>query len=149
MIPMRILRLFLVVVFVVYGHIVHGTSDQQSNIDIQVKSFYLPSQSDIKVNKYVFAYTVYITNHGENGVQLRSRHWQIRDNLGTESSIDGVGVLGMLPYIAPGETFQYTSGAMIQTEKGFIKGNYGMMDTNGTQFMVEIPEFVLNKNATD
>ena len=149
MIPMRILRLFLVVVFVVYGHIVYGNSDQQSNIDIQVKSFYLPSQSDIKVNKHVFAYTVYITNHGENGVQLRSRHWQIRDNLGTESSIDGVGVLGMLPYIAPGEAFQYTSGAMIQTEKGFIKGNYGMMDTNGTQFMVEIPEFVLNKNATD
>jgi len=116
----------------------------KDDISVDVQASYLPGRSNISSGLYVYTYTVNITNNGNSGVQLRTRHWFIKDGTEKTREVFGVGVVGRLPYIAPGETFQYTSGAAISTPTGLIKGAYEMINTDGEIFKVKIPEFILS-----
>jgi ApaG protein len=91
----------------------------------------------------VFAYTVQITNTGERPVQVISRHWIITDGDLGEQDVRGLGVVGQQPLLAPGETFEYTSGCPLTTAVGTMRGSYHCVGENGVPFDVEIPEFVL------
>ena len=116
----------------------------KDDISVDVQVSYLPGRSNISSDLYVYTYTIKITNSGNSGVQLRTRHWFIEDETEKTREVFGVGVVGRLPYIAPGETFQYTSGAAISTPTGLIKGVYEMISADGESFNVEIPEFTLS-----
>ena len=120
----------------------------QNNIEIEVKVAYLPNQSDIQNSQYAYAYTITITNKGGSGVQLRTRRWLIEDETGNVEEVVGEGVIGQQPYLSPGESFEYSSGAIISTETGSMKSSYGMINDDGKRFDAEIPEFVLSEPYT-
>tara|TARA_B100001123_G_C15004449_1_gene904897 strand:+ start:275 stop:655 length:381 start_codon:yes stop_codon:yes gene_type:complete len=118
--------------------------NNENNISISVETIYLQQDSDPENNKYFFLYTISILNKGSVGAKLLSRHWVIEDSNGKTQDVKGEGVVGEQPHITPGEEFQYTSGAMIETALGTMKGTYQMIDDNERYFDAEIPEFILS-----
>lgn len=112
-------------------------------VSVQVQSIYIESQSAPDEQRYVFAYTVTIRNLGRTPVQLLGRYWLITNGNGRETEVQGEGVIGVQPHIAPGEEYQYTSGAVIETPLGTMQGHYEMIDAEGKPFRVAIPVFRL------
>lgn len=112
-------------------------------IRIVVRTQYLPEQSDVRSNRYVFAYTIRISNESDQRVQLRSRQWHILHANGKEEEVRGPGVVGKQPIIAPGGGFQYTSGCILTTPHGTMRGTYEMVRDDGSTFQAEIPAFSL------
>lgn len=97
----------------------------------------MPSQ------RYVYSYTITIANQGDEPAQLISRHWHIRDARDKLQEVQGVGVVGEQPHLAPGESFTYTSGVVLETETGIMQGTYQMRADSGAMFDAEIPAFAL------
>ena len=118
------------------------------HIRIEVETAYLDGDSAPDENRYVFAYTVTIRNEGDTPARLLSRYWRITDADGRVQEVEGEGVVGEQPYLKPGEGFQYTSGAQLQTEMGTMTGQYHMIDDHGTRFAAPIPEFLLTTPRT-
>lgn len=114
-----------------------------NGVRVVVRSEYLRDQSDARANRYVFAYTIRISNDSEQPVQLRTRHWHILHGSGKEEQVHGPGVVGKQPVIAPGTSFQYTSGCVLSTPHGTMRGSYEMVGADGTAFQAEIPAFSL------
>lgn len=112
-------------------------------IAIQVSTQYLQQQSDPGHPSYAFAYTITILNNRDQPVRLLSRHWIITDQNGKVDEVKGNGVVGQQPLIAPGHSYQYSSGAVLQTEIGDMHGSYTMQDADGELFDAPIPLFVL------
>jgi ApaG protein len=112
-------------------------------IDVQPVAQFIPDQSDPDDNRYLFAYTITITNTGEVPAQLVSRHWIITDAHEEIQEVRGLGVVGKQPLLKPGESFQYTSGSSLTTPVGTMKGTFQMVAEDGTHFEAEIPEFTL------
>ena len=112
--------------------------------DVQVEPIYLEEQSSPAENHYVWAYHISITNQSRHNVQLVGRHWQITDALGRQQEVNGAGVVGKQPVLAPGETFEYTSGTPLTTPSGIMAGHYEMEAETGNQFMIQIPAFSLD-----
>ncbi len=113
------------------------------NIQIAVKSFYVDTQSNPDENRYVFAYTITIQNQGLVPAKLLTRHWIITDSNGRVDEVRGEGVVGEQPYLRPGEGFQYTSGAIIETSVASMQGSYQMIADDGVKFDAKIPAFAL------
>ncbi len=114
------------------------------HITVTAKVAYLPEQSDELAGRYVFSYTITITNTGEIPAQLISRHWIITDAERSSQEVRGLGVVGEQPLLKPGESFEYTSGTAIPSPVGTMRGSYQMVAEDGHQFDAEIPEFVLS-----
>jgi ApaG protein len=92
----------------------------------------------------VFAYTITITNTGEVSAQLLSRHWIITDANNLVQEVKGQGVVGAQPKLKPGESFEYSSGSVLTTPVGTMRGAYQMVAEDGTRFDATIPEFTLS-----
>jgi len=114
------------------------------SIRISVEPAFLDEQSSPDEDYYVWAYTIRIANEGSDVVQLLTRHWRITDATGQTQEVHGDGVVGEQPVLAPGEEFEYTSGAPLATPSGFMVGTYGMRNAQGEEFDVEIPAFSLD-----
>jgi ApaG protein len=112
-------------------------------IRVTVKSVYVPEQSSPRAQRYVFAYTVRIVNEGATSAQLRSRHWVITDGNGKVEEVRGPGVVGQQPYLKPGDQFEYTSGCVLQTARGEMRGTYQMHRPDGSVFDAAIAPFAL------
>ena len=117
----------------------------KNKIEVNVEVTYLPEQSNLVSSQYAYAYTITITNNGETGAQLRTRRWLIQDESGETEEVIGEGVIGQQPHLSPGESFKYSSGAVISTETGTMKGSYGMISDQGQRFDAVIPEFTLSE----
>ncbi len=111
-------------------------------IETQVK--YLPEQSDEEADRFVFSYTISITNLGSIAARLISRHWVITDAYNHVQEVRGQGVVGEQPMLQPSQSFEYSSGTVLATQVGTMRGSYQMVAEDGTEFDVEIPEFVLS-----
>src|SRR5678816_880504 len=96
-------------------------------IRVSVESQYVADQSSPRARRYVFAYTVKIENEGSEPARLRSRHWIITDGDGRVEEVRGPGVIGQQPFLRPGEHFEYTSGCVLQTPRGQMRGTYQMV----------------------
>ena len=120
----------------------------KNKIEVNVEVTYLPEQSNLASSQYAYAYTVTIINNGETGAQLRTRRWLIQDESGETEEVIGEGVIGQRPHLSPGESFKYSSGAVINTETGTMKGSYGMISDQGQRFDAVIPEFTLSEPFT-
>jgi ApaG protein len=118
------------------------------NIKVRVKSQYDPSRSNPNQNEWFFLYTVRITNEGSDTVQLMSRHWVITDGMGKVQEVRGPGVVGNQPVLAPGESFEYTSGCPLTVPFGSMQGTYQMVNDREEQFDIEIAPFVLMEPQT-
>lgn len=120
------------------------TAGYKHQIQIDVRTSYLPGQSEPGQNRYVFAYTITITNAGSVPARLVTRHWIITDANEQKREVRGEGVVGEQPYLLPGTSFQYTSGTILETPVGTMQGSYQMIADDGTAFDAEIPSFTLS-----
>jgi len=114
------------------------------NIEVKVTPRFIPDRSSPDNNYFFWAYTVAITNHGREQVQLKTRHWRITDAHGRLQEVRGAGVIGEEPVLKAGESFEYTSGVPLQTPSGFMVGTYGMVSAAGERFDIDIPAFSLD-----
>jgi len=117
-------------------------------IDIAVATRFLDEQSSPDADRYVFAYTIRIHNSGEVPARLLSRHWVITDANGKVQEVRGAGVVGEQPWLRPGEDFEYTSGAVLETALGTMHGSYQMVADDGTEFDAPIAPFTLSVPRT-
>lgn len=117
--------------------------DHQPNIQIAVKTHYLSEQSSPEEDRYAFAYTVEISNRSDETVKLLNRFWHITDDNEKVEEVRGEGVIGQQPEILPGQSFHYTSGAVIETQFGSMRGDYEMQTADGKKFTAQIPPFLL------
>jgi ApaG protein len=119
-------------------------SNDKFPIDINAKVNYLAEQSDEDDGRYVFAYTITLTNSSDSTVQLISRHWIITDSENHVQEVRGKGVVGEQPVLKPGQSFEYSSGTVLATQVGTMQGSYQMVAEDGTEFDAPIPMFVLS-----
>ncbi|KGD62202.1 CO2+/MG2+ efflux protein ApaG [Alcanivorax jadensis T9] len=113
------------------------------NIQVSVDTEFLADQSDPDSLRWVFAYHITIRNEGSVSARLLTRHWVITDGEERVQEVHGEGVIGEQPHIAPGQTFSYTSGAILETEVGSMRGSYQMIGEDGTHFDAHVPMFTL------
>jgi len=113
------------------------------DIGIDVATNYIDDQSEPASDRYVFAYTITISNNGDCPARLISRHWVITDANGKVQEVTGDGVVGEQPHLNPGEVFRYSSGAVLETPVGAMQGLYRMEADNGVNFDAPIAPFTL------
>ena len=113
-------------------------------IDVAVSTRFLPEQSAPDERRYVFSYTIRIHNRGQVPARLLSRHWLITEDNGKVQEVRGEGVVGEQPWLRPGDDFEYTSGAVLETGLGTMQGSYQMLADDGTAFEAPIAPFTLS-----
>lgn len=114
------------------------------DIRVDVRTRFLGDESAPADNRYVFAYTIRIANAGSVPAQLLTRHWIITDANGRVQEVRGDGVVGEQPHLSPGEHFEYTSGAILETAVGTMRGSYRMLADDGRHFDASIAPFTLS-----
>ncbi len=117
---------------------------QDAHIDVNVRTQYIEGQSSPEENRFVFSYTITIRNTGRLAAKLLTRHWIINDANGNVQEVHGEGVVGEQPYLRPDESFEYTSGTVIETPVGSMEGSYQMVTDDGFAFDANIPAFTLS-----
>ena len=116
-------------------------------LTVSVRPVYLDEQSDVFASRFVFAYFVQLQNHGQGEVQLLRRHWVIHHGDGRVVDVEGEGVVGQQPVLAPGTTHAYHSFCVLETMTGSMEGTYLMQRPNGARFRAVIPRFALRARA--
>ncbi len=116
-----------------------------AHIDVGVTTQYIEDQSSPEENRFVFSYTITIRNTGSLAAKLLTRHWIINDANGNVQEVHGEGVVGEQPYLLPNESFEYTSGTVIETPVGSMEGSYQMITDDGFAFDANIPAFTLSQ----
>ena len=124
-----------------------GSEALTDGIRVQVRARYSAEHSDPKGSHWFFLYTIRVSNEGENEARLISRHWIIIDATGQAQEVRGEGVVGQQPLLAPGESFEYTSGCPLSTPFGSMSGSYEMQRSDGVRFDAEIALFELVEPA--
>lgn len=117
-------------------------------IRITVRPMYLRDQSEPSQQHYVFAYFVRVENVGVRVAQLISRRWLIHDSSGEDVEVQGEGVVGEQPVIAPGGVHEYQSFCILKSGEGFMEGHYNFVSPDGTNFRAEIPRFILSASES-
>ncbi len=123
-----------------------GNTDYQFDIDVDTR--FLDDQSAPEEGRYVFAYTIHIRNEGKVPARLLGRRWLITDGNGKVQEVVGEDVVGEQPWLRPGEGFEYTSGAVLETDIGTMRGSYDVLADDGTRFAAPIPAFTLSVPRT-
>lgn len=123
----------------------HQKETDTAHIDVDVKTQYIEEQSSPEENRFVFSYTITIRNTGSLAAKLLTRHWIINDANGNVQEVHGEGVVGEQPYLQPDESFEYTSGTVIETPVGSMEGSYQMITDDGLAFDANIPAFTLSQ----
>ena len=118
------------------------------DVRVQVTAQYAPERSQPSSNQWFFLYTVTISNEGPDTVQLLTRHWIITDGAGHVEEVRGPGVVGKQPTLAPGESFEYTSGCPLPTPFGVMEGTYQMVTSTGEHFDAKVAPFTLSEPYT-
>jgi ApaG protein len=113
-------------------------------IAVSVEPTYLEANSSPARSQYFWAYRVTIENQGRETVQLLSRHWMITNARGELTEVKGLGVIGEQPFLKPGQSYAYTSGAPLDTPWGMMGGSYEMESDRSERFSIEIPTFSLD-----
>ncbi len=117
---------------------------KRHQIDVDVATRFLDEQSAPAEHRFVFSYTIQIRNRGEVAARLLTRHWVITDTNGKVQEVRGDGVVGEQPWLRPGDSFEYTSGAVLETSVGTMRGSYQMLADDGTRFDAQIAQFTLS-----
>lgn len=118
-------------------------NESEYKIRVDAKPRYLEEHSQPDADRFVFAYTITISNEGAVPARLLSRHWIITDANGQVREVRGDGVIGEQPRLEPGELYRYTSGSLLETPVGSMRGSYTMITDDGHRFDAVIPAFTL------
>ncbi|WP_347301922.1 Co2+/Mg2+ efflux protein ApaG [Croceibacterium sp. TMG7-5b_MA50] len=119
-----------------------------AGVTVRVAVTFMPDQSRVAGGRWFWVYHMRLENNRDDTVQLATRHWRITDGRGVVSLVDGEGVVGETPVLAPGSTHDYVSGCELTTRTGSMEGHYGFLAEDGTPFEVAIPFFPLAAPAT-
>lgn len=120
------------------------TTQTTSGIKISVKVVYQSEYSNPGRNHFMFSYHITIENLSEYTIQLKNRHWDIYDSIGTRKTVDGEGVIGEQPILQPGQKHAYVSGCNLRSEIGYMLGYYTMTRlVDKEDFQVDIPRFYM------
>ena len=122
---------------------VFSSETSTRGIRVRVRSAYVPERSDPAAHHWFFIYNIQISNEGSETAQLVSRHWIITDANGEVQEVQGPGVVGEQPTLAPGDTFEYTSACPLPTPFGSMRGTYQMVTSDGESFDAVIAPFTL------
>lgn len=140
----------IVNLFKLFGNaaqIMNESTKVDFNFQISITTKYIKAQSNPDQGQFTFAYTITISNHGNKAAKLISRQWVIQDSNGKTQKVKGAGVVGKFPYLRPGESFEYTSGATLKTPVGAMHGSYQMQSDDGITFDLPIPAFSLTARS--
>jgi ApaG protein len=118
------------------------------HVRVRVECEHSPEHSSPAARRWFFVYTITIANEGDETVQLLTRHWVITDANDHVEEVHGPGVVGQQPVLAPGESFQYSSGCPLGTSFGVMEGTYQMVTADGEAFDVRIAPFTLTEPST-
>lgn len=118
--------------------------NEKNNILVETFPQYIEDQSSPEKGQYFFAYTITITNKGTVPAKLISRRWLITDSNGKTQEVEGDGVIGEQPHLKSGESFRYSSAAIIDTPVGVMQGDYSMLSDQGDKFKAPISKFTLS-----
>lgn len=121
------------------------SNTETEGVRVIVKAAFWPERSSPDNNQWAFTYAVSVKNEGTRAATLRTRHWVITDANGRVEEVRGEGVVGKQPRLEGGDTFEYTSWAMLRTPFGTMRGEYVMERIDGTRFEAKIGEFVLTQ----
>ena len=121
-----------------------STANKHHPIEISAEPIYLEDESEPHSDQFVWSYQITIQNRSQRSIKLRKRCWHITDSNGFTHEIKGDGVVGLEPVVKPGESFSYTSGAVLSAPSGIMFGNYEMESPEGDTFSVSIPAFSLD-----
>jgi ApaG protein len=114
-------------------------------VKVSVETYYQPEYSNPLSSEYMFAYKITIENNNDFSIRLVSRHWYIYDSNGSMREVQGDGVVGVQPIIAPGNSYQYVSGCNLRSEMGKMNGSYQIENLNNKKtFDVIIPSFEMH-----
>lgn len=113
------------------------------DVTVRAAVSFLPEQSAPASGRWFWSYHIRIENGGTKSVQLLARSWTITDGRGAVHEVRGEGVVGEMPLIAPGASYDYVSGCPLPTPTGRMTGSYRMVDENGLPLEVTIPTFPL------
>jgi len=113
-------------------------------IRVWVRPRYSLAESDPAEGNFVFSYQVGLANEGAQAAQLLFRHWRIHDSAAGDSHVDGEGVIGQQPVLAPGESHEYSSYCVLKSPVGFMEGYYTFARPDGSRFRVDVPRFQLS-----
>jgi ApaG protein len=119
-----------------------------AGVTVRVAVNFMPDQSRVEAGRWFWVYHIRLENHREDTVQLLTRHWRITDSRGLVNLVDGEGVVGETPVLAPGATHDYVSGCELTTRQGSMEGHYTFVRPGGSMFQVAIPYFPLAAPAT-
>ncbi|MHA6721390.1 Co2+/Mg2+ efflux protein ApaG [Sphingomonas sp. RS2018] len=120
-----------------------GHAAETDGVVVRVAASYLADQSEPGRGRWFWAYHIRIENGSARTIQLLTRHWIITDGRGARHSVEGEGVIGEQPVIAPGASYDYVSGCPLSTPSGTMQGSYRMIAEDGERFDVAIPKFAL------
>jgi ApaG protein len=112
-------------------------------IEVSVQSEFRADRSAPAQGRFLYTYTVHISNGGAGSAKLLGRHWIITDARGDREEVTGDGVVGQQPELEPGQSFHYTSFCVLKTPLGQMRGTYTMLRSDGTTFQAEIAPFAL------
>jgi ApaG protein len=118
-------------------------------IRITARPLWLPDESDPPAQQYVFGYRIRIENTGAQGTQLLSRRWLIHDDAGRDEVVEGAGVVGQQPHLAPGAVHEYASYCVLTSTSGWMEGSYHFVADDGTSFDAAIPRFLLQATVPE
>ncbi len=113
-------------------------------VRIRVRPRFMHDESEPARSHYIWAYTVEVENESGRTWTIIRRHWRIVDAAGRLQAVDGEGVIGQMPTLAPGERFSYTSGAPLSAPSGMMSGTYDLVDEEGVEMVARIPAFSLD-----
>jgi ApaG protein len=114
-----------------------------AGVTVRVAVNFMPDESRSEARRWFWVYHVRLENHRDDAIRLRTRHWRITDSRGMVNIVDGEGVVGETPLLAPGQTYDYVSGCELMTNRGSMEGHYTFVRADGTPFEVPIPFFPL------
>ena len=120
-----------------------------NGIRVTVRPTFAEQHSDPAVPRFVFVYHIRIENVGDRTAQLLWRHWYISDSVAGNSEVEGEGVIGEKPTLAPGDVHEYESFCVLEGPQGSMEGFYRFQRPDGTQFEATIPRFVFNAGSGD
>lgn len=123
-------------------------SETTENIQIEVSPSYVKERSNPEQKQYFYAYKIKITNHSDKGIKVIHRHWKIKDGNGKAYDVQGSGVIGEQPMIAPNDSYEYTSFCPLHSPFGNMRGKYQVMDEFGNRFWVSVPLFFFRPPET-
>ncbi len=121
----------------------HGSERLTQGIRVRAEPRFLPDRSDPSADKWLFSYRISIANERSEPVRVEGRRWRIVDSDGTAHEVEGLGVVGRQPEIAPGGVFEYSSYAPLGTAWGTMEGAYRIVPQDGEAFEADVARFYL------